>query len=787
LGVRIFSLAKELNMTSKELMAYLETQGHNVKNHMCTIPDQVAQILRDRLPKRALAKAKSANGGPGAAAGAVAGSAGGTGAVPGKGFPGKPSIVGKAKPVVPSTTAPGMAPRKPAAPPTTPAPAAEEVEESPEKEAEKETGEKRPKGPKDLHPTRKRVFPGSPDFGMDVLGTRLAGTRRGIRRIESPRPRDGGSAPAAAAAEPRVVAISLPITLKDLSSAIGVKAGAIIGKLMQAGQMASMNDYLNEEAIRTITRDFGVEVTVKKEQDLEAELQAIENYVSPPENLAPRAPVVTFLGHVDHGKTSLLDKIRKTNITQRESGGITQHLGAYRVDKGDIHVVFIDTPGHKAFTEMRARGANVTDVAVLVVAADDGPMPQTEEAISHANAASVPIVVALNKVDKPNANVGRCKDLLAKLGLIPVEWGGKTELVEVSALTSQGIDNLLEVVSLESQILDLKADPKRPAIGTVLDAESTTGRGIIATVLIQDGTLHTGDYVLCGPAHGRVRGMWLNGIQPITEASPSTPVQLSGLSVMPEAGDRLYAMSDAQAARQIAEDRLRRVRESERAERQIVTLENLFTHLSQAEVKELKLVLKADVKGSLEVLKKSITDLSTEEVKVKILHSGVGGISQEDVVLADASSAIVVGFQVLADDRARALAEERRVEIRHYQVIYELIDEIRKAMEDRLAPKRREQVKGHLKIQRVFRASKIGNIAGCRVTDGIIARTDRVRLVREGRVIYTGDITSLKRQKDDVREVKEGFECGIKIANYEDIKEDDVIEAFAIVEEKSRL
>jgi translation initiation factor IF-2 len=487
---------------------------------------------------------------------------------------------------------------------------------------------------------------------MDVLGTRVGGTRRGIRRIESPRPRDGGGAPAAAAAEPRVVAVSLPITLKDLSAAIGVKATAIIGKLMQAGQMATMNDYLNEEAIKTITRDFGVEVTVKKEQDLEAELQALENYTSQPENLAPRAPVVTFLGHVDHGKTSLLDKIRKTNITQRESGGITQHLGAYRVDKGDIHVVFIDTPGHKAFTEMRARGANVTDVAVLVVAADDGPMPQTEEAISHANAASVPIVVALNKVDKPNANVGRCKDLLAKLGLIPVEWGGKTEFVEVSALTSLGIDNLLEVVSLESQILDLKADPKRPAIGTVLDAESTTGRGVIATVLIQDGTLHTGDYVLCGPGARP-------GPRPVAQRNPADH---RGPALDPGATER--SLGNARSWRpplrhgrrqgrrgRSPRNRLRRVRESERAERQKVTLENLFAHLSQAEVKELRLVVKADVKGSLEVLKKSITDLSTDEVKVKILHSGVGGISQEDVVLADASAAIVVGFQVVADDR----------------------------------------------------------------------------------------------------------------------------------------
>jgi small GTP-binding protein len=506
LGVRIFSLAKELNMTSKELMAYLETQGHSVKNHMCTIPDQVAQILRDRLPKRvvkaAAPKPKVINGGLTTGAGPS------TAAVSAP----KPSIVGKAKPVVPAV--PAAARLSAAPPPVAPPPAAEE--EAPEKDKD----EKRAKGGKETHPTRKRVFPGSPDFGMDVLGTRLAGTRRGIRRIEPARsPRDGGGA-AAATAQPKVVNISPPITLKDLSAAIGVKANMIIGSLMQKGQMPTMNSYLRDEDIETISREFGVEVAVKREMDLEEELKALENYVSPPEKLLPRAPVVTFMGHVDHGKTSLLDKIRKTKVTQSESGGITQHLGAYRVDQGDVHVVFIDTPGHKAFTEMRARGANITDVAVLVVAADDGPMPQTEEAINHANAAGVPIVVALNKIDKPNINLGRCRDLLAKLNLIPVEWGGKTEFVEVSAMTSQGIDDLLQVVSLESQILDLKADPSRPAIGTVLEAESNTGRGIIATVLVQDGTLRPGDYVLCGPAHGRVRGLWLNGVTPVSEALP---------------------------------------------------------------------------------------------------------------------------------------------------------------------------------------------------------------------------------------------------------------------------
>jgi len=791
LGVRIFNLAKELGMSSKELMAYLETQGHHVKNHMCTIPDPVAQILKDRLPKRN-AKLGIRPKAPAAGAPAEAVPSG----TPKVGPPAKPapvpeipptarpSIVGKAKPVISTQSTPPrfVASPTPASILTTPV---EEVDEE-AGEKDKQGKDKAQKTGKDIPPTRKRVFPGSPDFGMDVFGNTRTGVRRVVRRVEPARPGREEEAPSVGG--PKSVQISPPITVKDFSAATGIKANEIIGKLMREGQMLTMNSYLPQEILGKLAQDFSIELSYKKkDEDLEAAIQALDTLTPQPEKLMPRAPVVTFMGHVDHGKTSLLDKIRMTKITQGESGGITQHLGSYRVDRGDVHVVFIDTPGHKAFTAMRARGANLTDVAVLVVAADEGPMPQTEEAISHAKAAGVRIVVALNKIDKPTANIPRCKEMLAKLDLIPVEWGGATEYVEVSALTSQGIDNLLTTVSLESQILDLKADPTRPGIGTVLDAHSDAGRGIIATVLVQNGTLRTGDIVLCGTAYGKVRGMWFNGIQAVTEALPSTPVQISGLSEVPDAGDRLYVLPDIGQARQLAEDRLRKKREATRAERDVITLENLFTHLEREEVKELRLVLKADVKGSLEVLKKSVGELSTEAIKVKILHSGVGGISQDDILLADASKAIVVGFHVTADERARAVAEECRIEIRTYEVIYELLDEIRQAMEDRLAPKRREQVKGHLRVQQIYRASKVGNIAGCRVTSGTVARTDKIRLVRDGRVVYTGEISSLKRHKDDVREVREGFECGLKIANYEDIKEGDVIEAYSIVEEKSRL
>ena len=770
MGVRIFSLAKELNMTSKELMAYLETQGHPVKNHMCTIPDTVAQILRDRLPKR---QAKLGLGKP---------------RPPGNGQPqaqpgfkpqttsiGRPSpIMGTAKPIVPP---PSIA-AKPvvAAAPAAPAPAAMEPEDESGEKGLKD-GEKRLKG-KDLHPSKKRVFPGSPDFGMEVT-PRLAGTRRGLRRLDLA---PGGKSPAAV--ESRVVEITPPISLKDFSSAIGIKANAIISSLMRQGQMIAINSILPEDLIQSIAKEFNVQVSLKKEMSLEEELKLLEDWPSKPEDLKPRPPVVTFMGRVDHGKTSLLDKIRETNVAGKESGGITQHLGAYRVDKGDIHVVFIDTPGHKAFTEMRARGANVTDLVVLVVAADDGPMPQTEEALSHARAANVPILVALNKIDKPNANPNRCRDLLAKLDLIPVEWGGKTEIVEVSALTSLGIDSLLETVSLESQILDLKSDPTRPAIGTVLEAESDIGKGILTTILVQDGTLRVGDYALCGTTHGRIRNMWLNGDQPVQEVPPGTPVQVAGLGEVPGAGDRFYIVSDAMKAREIAENRKLRKRDSEMVRQGPMSLDDLLKRTDKTQSKVVKLILKADVAGSLEVLKKSLTDLSTPEVKVNLLHAAVGGISQTDVSLAETEGALVIGFHVISDERARVLADERHVEVRTYQIIYELIDDIKKAMEGQLAPTRREQVKGHLLIQQVYKASKIGNIAGCRVTDGTITRTDKIRLARDGRVIYTGEFTSLKRFKDDVRDVREGFECGVKIANYEDIKEGDVIESYAIVEEK---
>ncbi len=586
---------------------------------------------------------------------------------------------------------------------------------------------------------------------------------------------------------PSEIKVQLPITPKELSPMLAVKVNYVLKALLEEQVLVNANTSLTEEMLLLIGEKFSILIEVEEAQTIDSSLDEIESKGDPEEALLPRAPVVTILGHVDHGKTSLLDKIRETRVTQSESGGITQHISAYRVDHEDKHVVFIDTPGHKAFTEMRARGANITDVAVLVVAADDGPMPQTEEAMQHAQAANVPIVVALNKIDRPNANPNRAKQKLAEIGIAPPDWGGNTELVEVSALQGTGIDSLLELLSLETEILDLKANPDKNAIGTVLEARATTGRGNVITVLIQEGTLKAGDIVITGPAYGKIRTMSSTVGFPLTEAGPSTPVEITGLNDLPEAGDRFYVLDDLAQAREIAEDRQRRKRAAERMERTHVTLEKLFDHISQGKTKEIKLVVKTDVQGSLEVLRKELTDLSTEEVGIRIIRGGVGAVTEDDVLLADASDAIIIGFHVTANLRARAQADEKGVDIRTYQVIYQAIEQMKLALEGLLAPEVSEETQGSAEILQLFRSSKLGNIAGCIVRNGVIRREDPVRLIREGRVIYEGKLDSLKRIKEDAKEVKEGFECGLRIQGYGDIKVGDMVESFRKVEKARTL
>ncbi len=572
-----------------------------------------------------------------------------------------------------------------------------------------------------------------------------------------------------------------PITVKALSSKLGIRANEIITKLLlEHNVRTTINQILSEEIVQLLGIEYGVEIEIRKKEAAEEHNFIAEQISTRAEDMVYRAPIVTFLGHVDHGKTSLLDSIRQTNVAAGEVGGITQHIGAYKVEANGRYVVFLDTPGHEAFTAMRARGANITDVVVLVVAADDGVMPQTEEALNHAKAANVPIVVAVNKIDKPGANSLRVRQQLANLDLIPEEWGGKTQFVETSAVTKKGIDTLLERLLLESEILELKANPKNPARGVVLEAHLSEGRGVVANVLIQDGTLHQGDIILCGKTFGRARLITNDRGAEVHEAGPTTPVAVSDFSEVPEAGDKFYVVSDIQKAREIAQERQKKERETSLAKHQHVTLDSLYSKIAEGKVREIKIILKADYKGSVEVLKKALEELSTPEIKVKILHCGVGGISESDVLLADASDAIVIGFYVTTEDKARILAEEKGVDVRLYKIIYDATNEIKAAMEGMLEPESKEVVLGQVEIRQVYNISKFGNVAGCYVKTGKITRNSAIRLIRDNIIIYDGKLESLKIVKDDVREVRAGFECGLKIANYDDIKVGDIVEAYEV-------
>jgi translation initiation factor IF-2 len=580
-------------------------------------------------------------------------------------------------------------------------------------------------------------------------------------------------------------AIEPPITVRSLSEAIGIKANELIGK-MKFGlglNVNNINSAIEDVTAQMLAMEFGVELEVVHPRTAEDEmLESLQ--VSEPANLVPRPPVITILGHVDHGKTSLLDRIRKTNVVESESGGITQHIGAYQIEHNGQKIAFVDTPGHEAFTAMRARGANVTDIVVLVVAADDGVMPQTMEAIAHAKAAEVPVVVALNKIDLPNvdttSNISKIYSELAQQGLNPEEWGGDTPVIKTSTHTGQGIDDLLETLEALAELHELKADPTRAATGTCLEASISEGRGVIATVLVQEGTLRVGDVLVCGDGYGRVRALFNDKGRTVPEAGPSTPVEISGLDVVPTAGETFVVVDDIARAREIAETRRGRARVAAQIDRQAVTLENLYSRMAEQKVKSLNLILKADVQGSLEALIKELEKLENAEVPVRVLLKGVGGISESDILLADASQAIVIGFRVAPEDRAVTLADEKKIEIRRYDIIYQVTDEIRKAIEGMLVPEIKEVHLGRAVVRQVFKISRVGTVAGCFVTQGTVERSSKVRLIREGREIYKGSLEALKRFKDDAKEVREGFECGIKIANFDDVKVDDVIEAYRI-------
>jgi len=582
----------------------------------------------------------------------------------------------------------------------------------------------------------------------------------------------------------KTIALNIPITVKDFAEKLGVKPNELMKTMIKKGVFAVINQPLNEKIVNDLARDYGV--AIERLPSIEEEAFGQDDHQDS-SDLVPRAPVVTFMGHVDHGKTSLLDMIRKTKVAAKEKGGITQHIGAYEVmlDRGAVS--FLDTPGHEAFTEMRARGANATDVVVLVVAADDGVKPQTIEAVDHARAAGVPIVVALNKCDLPHIDKDRVKTQLSQIDLTPEEWGGKTILVEVSAKTGQGINELLEMLLLEAELLELKANPNTAARGVVIESKLSRGRGVTATVLVQNGTLRTGDMVVAGLYYGKVKAMINDRGQRVDEAGPSTPVEILGLSGVPQAGEKFFVSTDERKAREYCLRKQAAEKEKELATSTRVSLENLYQHIERGQIKELKVIIKGDVSGSVEALQKALVGLSTKDVKIHVIHFGVGNINDSDVMLALASNAVIIGFHVKAEPKAQATAEKEGVEIKLYNIIYEATADVKAAMEGMLEPIIKEVFVGRAQVRKVFTTSKAGTIAGCYVTKGRIPRNALARLLRGGREIYKGKIASLKRFKDDIKEAAEGFECGIALANHDNIKEGDIIETFEIQKIARRL
>ena len=642
----------------------------------------------------------------------------------------------------------------------------------------------RPGGPRPQHPTsRGRIEPGlAPPPGPETPSRGRPGDRRPTRpqqrerseeeKILRPQRRQVEAGPPPINRE---ITISEGITLKELSEKLDVKAALVMKKLMDRGIFATINQTLDSKLATEVAREFGASTaTISYEEEA---MQAVEE-AEETSDLVKRAPVVTIMGHVDHGKTSLLDAIREANVAAREAGGITQHIGAYQVEMNGKKIVFIDTPGHEAFTRMRARGAKVTDVVVLVVAADDGVMPQTLEAIDHAREAKVPIVVAINKIDKADAQPERIKQQLSDRKLVPEEWGGDTVMVPVSAKTQQNLDLLLEMILLVSDMQDLKANPDRPAMGTVIESQLDRGRGPVATVLVRNGTLAVGDYFICGSVFGKVRAMQNDRGQQIRKAEPSTPVEVLGLESLPEAGDDFQVVTDTAKAKQIVNFRDQKAREAALAKSSRLTLEQLHQQMKEGEVKELPIIIKTDVGGSAEVLTETLQKLSNEKVKIRVIRSGVGAINESDVLLASASNAIIIGFNVRPERNAAALAEQEKVDIRLHTIIYNLTDEIKAAMSGLLAPVFKEVYKGKAEVRETFRIPKVGNVAGCQVLDGSITSRADVRLLRDNVVVYTGKVGSLRRFKDDVSEVKSGMECGITLENYADFKQGDIIEAF---------
>ncbi len=830
---RIFELAKEVGLSSKELITLFNERLGGVfeaKNQLSVVPDHIADLVRAVLLKPAAAPkpggkpaatkatpppadqsvAKPAERATAAAEPKRPSSPGGDGQAP---VPrlrpvpsGKPSVAPGQTPAAAASASPAPQPGIAGRPGVAPRPGQPTPPQAPAQPRAPQPGrliqaapQRRPAGNGPFRPlTPPRPF--GTRAGMPPSVTDTPAPSSGGRPGERTRDRDDKlnkkdrekelllekernrkKRPETATAPPpaRLETIEIPdlLTVQELATSMIVPAKDVIKELIKMGTMATINQNVPSDVAIAVAKKFGFNAVVKEA----GEEVAVEQEEEKPEMRATRPPVVTVLGHVDHGKTSLLDRIRSANVAAGEAGGITQRIGAYTVEKDDRRITFIDTPGHEAFTAMRARGAKVTDVAVLVVAADDGVMPQTKEAIAHIKAADVPIVVALNKMDKPDAQPDRVKQQLAEEGLQPVDWGGKIEMVLVSARTGDGIDQLLETVLLEADIRDLRANKNRRASGVVIESALDRGRGAVATVLVQNGTLRVGDIVVVGGTFGKVRALVDDQGKQVKKAGPSIPVEIMGLQDVPSAGDTLMVVSDERVAREAADKRKTRRRDVRIAATgsQRVTLETFMSMPAEGR-KSLNLILKADGQGALEALRTRMESLSTEEVEIHVIHGGVGAITPNDVNLAGASNAVLIGFNIRADETAKRLAENEGVDLRFYQVIYEIEGDLRKAMRGMLAPVRRETTLGHAEVREIFKVSKVGAIAGCYVRDGKIQRNARVRVLRDNAVIFDGELESLRRFKDDVREVAEGYECGIQVARYQDLRVGDVIEPYAV-------
>ncbi|MGB9866912.1 MAG: translation initiation factor IF-2 [Bacillota bacterium] len=749
--IRVYELARELGISSKTVIHVLAHAGIQVKNHMSTLSSEAVQLVKDTVAGKKKAEQKRE--------------------------------AKQAKPRPAPSEARGAQQQQ----------TQQHVQQQASQQAQQQKKGQPGGRSVDARSSTISVQPGKPGnvrSGAAAAPMPAAQKQVTVRQTRPAMPARPAGVPktlqaqkAAVEERPKSVTIEGSLTVKELAQKTGIPVTQLIKKLMSLGVMATINQTLDADTAAVVTAELGFEVVQKQpELSLEEKLRQELNAPDPPDKLKPRPPVVTVMGHVDHGKTSLLDAIRQTRVTAQEAGGITQHIGASTVEVNGRKIVFLDTPGHEAFTAMRARGIKVTDIAVLVVAADDGVMPQTVEAINHARAAKVPIIVALNKIDKPTAKPDRVKGQLAELGLVPEDWGGDVICVPVSARQRTNLDQLLEMVLLVADMLELKANPDKKAHGVVIEARLDKGRGPVATVLVQGGTLNVGDAIVCGTTYGRVRAMMDDKGRRIKHAGPSVPVEVIGLASVPGAGDVLQVVESEKVAKEVAELRAKKAREQQFLAFHRVSLEELVDKAKEGEVTELNVIVKADVQGSIEAVKQALSKVDVHGVKVNVIHAAVGGITENDVMLAAASHAIIVGFNVRPDANAAKAAEQHRIEVRTYKVIYELIDDIESAAKGLIKPKKQEVVHGRAEVRATFRVPKVGTVAGCYVTEGKVIKDMNVRVIRDGVVVYDGQIASLKRFKEDVKEVPAGYECGVGLDRFQDIKEGDALEVYSIEE-----